>query len=161
MEFQDLTARFSQDTRHQQKAIFSSLFILGNRLQTLFDSHIPELSLKQFMLLTIARQWDSVLTFTQLGELLGCSRQNIKKLAEALERKGFVTIQQSPRDTRAMCVVPTERTGDYFTRVFPIHEQELSLLFNGYSPEEVAELFRLLTKLYNGIDRLERSIDHG
>ena len=37
MEFQDLTARFSQDTRRQQKAIFSSLFLLGNRLQTLLD----------------------------------------------------------------------------------------------------------------------------
>lgn len=35
--------------------IKSALFIAGNKLQTLFDNHIPEVSLKQFMLLSIVR----------------------------------------------------------------------------------------------------------
>ena len=52
----------------------------------IFDSRIPALSLKQFMLLSVARQAGEPMTFTQLGALLGCSRQNIKQLAEALEK---------------------------------------------------------------------------
>ena len=99
MNLDDLTAKFSSSTENQRKAIFSTLFIAGNKLQTLFDNYIPEVSLKQFMLLSIVRQSKEPLTFTQLGNLLGCSRQNIKKLANVLMKKGFITIQQSPHDT--------------------------------------------------------------
>ena len=51
MNLDDLTKKFSSSTANQRKAIFSTLFIAGNKLQTLFDNHIPEVSLKQFMLL--------------------------------------------------------------------------------------------------------------
>ena len=74
MEINNLINKFSDSTENQQKAIFNSLFIIGNKLQTLFDNHIPEISLKQFMLLSIIRQSKEYLTFTQLGNLLGCSR---------------------------------------------------------------------------------------
>lgn len=155
MEIQTLTQRFSHTTGDQEKAIFSSLFILGNRLQTLFDSHIPALSLKQFMLLSLVRQAREPLTFTQLGELLGCSRQNVKKLAGALEKKGFVTLTQSPRDVRAMCICPTGKVEDYFQTEFSGPQRELGYLFEGYSPQEVETLFLLLTRLYAGVDALE------
>lgn len=156
MELQDLIFRFSQDTEHRQKAVFSSLFILTNRLQTLFDSRIPELSLKQFMVLSVARQADAPMTLTQLGRLLGCSRQNIKKLAEALEKKGFAVIERSPRDVRAVCLRPTPRAETYFQQEFSPYQVQLSTLFSVYTPEETAELFRLLSKLYEGVDRLEQ-----
>ena len=64
-------------------------------MQTIFDKNIPELSLKQFMLLSVARQSEKPLTFTGLGNLLGCSRQNVKKLADVLLKKGFIDIRQS------------------------------------------------------------------
>ena len=41
MEYDDLIRRFSHSTEQRQKAIFSTLFIVGNRLQTIFDSRIP------------------------------------------------------------------------------------------------------------------------
>ena len=66
MNLDDLTKRFSSSTENQRKAIFSTLFIAGNKLQTLFDNHIPEVSLKQFMLLSIIRQSKEQLTFTQM-----------------------------------------------------------------------------------------------
>ena len=84
LRIQELITRFSDTRENQQKAVFSTLFIAGNRLQTVFDNHIPEISLKQFMLLSIVRQSPEQLTFTQLGDILGCSRQYIKKLADAL-----------------------------------------------------------------------------
>lgn len=162
MELNDLIERFSDTTEHRQKAIFSTLFIAGNRLQTLFDNHIPELSLKQFMLLSMVRQSGGQLTFTQLGTLLGCSRQNIKKLANALEKKGFITIQPSSNDTRASCICPTEKVAAYFENEFYTYQEELTYLFAVYSEEEITTLFTLLTKLYAGIDNLEqKSINSG
>ncbi len=158
MKFGDLAARFSDTTENQRKAIFSTLFITGNKLQTLFDNHIPKVSLKQFMLLSIVRQSKEPLTFTQLGHSLGCSRQNIKKLADVLEKKGFITIQQSPLDTRAMCICPTEKVNSYFQNEFLEYQEELKYLFEVYTEEEIETLFTLLSRLYAGIENLEKRI---
>ena len=156
MNLDELTIKFSSSTEKQRKAIFSTLFIAGNKLQTLFDNHIPGVSLKQFMLLSIVRQSKEQLTFTQLGDLLGCSRQNIKKLANVLMKKGFITIQQSPHDIRAMCICPTEKVSDYFANDFLEYQKELKYLFEVYTDEEIETLFILLSKLYAGIENLEK-----
>lgn len=156
MELNDLITRFSNTTENQRKAIFSTLFIAGNKLQTLFDKNIPEVSLKQFMLLSMVRQSKEQLTFTQLGNLLGCSRQNIRKLADVLVKKGFITIGQSPSDTRAMCICPTEKVNDYFQNDFSKYQDELKYLFEVYTDKEIETLFMLLSKLYTGIENLEK-----
>ena len=156
MDLDNLIAKFSNSTENQSKAIFSTLFIAGNKLQTLFDNRIPKVSLKQFMLLSIIKQSKEQLTFTQLGNLLGCSRQNIKKLADVLMKKGFITIQQSPHDIRAMCICPTEKVSDYFANDFLEYQKELKYLFEVYTDEEIETLFILLSKLYAGIENLEK-----
>lgn len=158
MELNDLILKFSDTAENQTKAIFSTLFITGNRLQTLFDNHIPEISLKQFMLLSIVRQSKEHLTFTQLGNLLGCSRQNIKKIADVLIKKGFITIQPNPYDTRAMCIYPTEKVNTYFQNEFSEYQAELKYLFEVYTEQEIKTLFTLLSKLYTGIENLENRI---
>lgn len=156
MEINNLIKRYSNSTENQYKAIFSTLFIAGNRLQTVFDNNIPEISLKQFMLLTMVRQSKEQLTFTQLGRLLGCSRQNIKKLALALEKKGFVVIKPCESDTRASSIYPTEKLADYFDTVFVTYQKKLSYLFEVYTNDEAAQLFELMMKFYDGIENLER-----
>ena len=105
MQITDLIRRFQGTREKQEKAVFSTLCIAENRLQTVFDKSSPDITLKQFMLLTMVRQSKDRLTFTQLGKLLGCSRQNIKKLAAVLEQKGFVTILQNTDDKRAAWLV--------------------------------------------------------
>ena len=156
MNIDELVKKYSSSTENQRKAIFSTIFIAGNKLQTLFDSHIPEISLKQFMLLSIVRQSKEQLTFTQLGNLLGCSRQTIKQLADVLMKKGFITIQQSPHDTRAMCICPTEKVNDFFSNDFFDYQEKLKYLFEVYTDKEIETLFTLLSRLYAGIENLEK-----
>lgn len=158
MNIEELILRFSDTSEQQERAIFSSLFILGNRLQTLFDNHIKDISLKQFMLLSLIRNSKEELTFTQLGNLLGCSRQNVKKLACALEEKGFINIMKSSSDARALSARVTKKTKEYWEKEFLKHQQELSFLFEVYTREEIAMLFQLLMKLYSGIDHLEGKV---
>ncbi len=158
MEINQLIQRFSKGAENQKKAIFSTLFIAGNRLQTLFDKRIPKVSLKQFMLLSVVRQSGEPLTLTQLGNLLGCSRQNVKKLADALMKKGFVTVLQPPGDTRAVRIAPTEQADCYFQKEFSNYQEELNYLFDVYTEDEIQALFRLLSKMYAGIENLEQHV---
>jgi len=108
------------------------------------------------MLLSIIKQSKEQLTFTQLGNLLGCSRQNIKKLADALMKKGFITIQPSPQDARAMCICPTEKVNDFYSNDFSEYQQDLKYLFEIYTDKEIETLFILLSRLYTGIENLEK-----
>ena len=71
-------------------------------------------------------------------------------------KKGFVTIQQSPHDTRAMCICPTEKVNDYFVNDFLQYQEELKYLFEIYTDKEIETLFILLSKLYAGIENLEK-----
>lgn len=158
MNVEKLIDRFSHTTEDQAKAIFSTLFIATNRLQTFFDNHIPEISLKQFMLLSIVRQSRAPQALTRLGQMLGCSRQNIKKLADALERKGFIMLRQSPQDTRAVCICATEKADEYFQTDFAKYQQELKYLFEVYTAGEIETLFHLFARLYTGIEHLEKRV---
>ena len=151
----DLITRVSTTTENQEKGIFSTLFIAGNKLQTLFDSRIPKLSLKQFMLLSILRQAKAPMTLTQLGNVLGCSRQNVKKIAAVLEKKQFVTFEKSPDDARAIRICPTLQADAYFKDEFVPYMKELKILFEVYSEEEIHTLYHLMMKMYQGIERLE------
>lgn len=159
MEIKDLIKKFSDSREKKIKAIFSSLFIAGNRLQTIFDHDVPDISLKQFMLLIMVRQSREQLTFTQLGKLLGCSRQNIKKLAYSLEKKEYVTIKQNEKDSRAAYIYPTKKMNDYFDSIFISYQNKLGYLFEIYSDDEIEQFFQLMMKLYNGIEHFERKLN--
>ena len=155
MERSELAERYSGGTPERCKAIFSTIFIVSNRLQAIFDRHIPRLTLRQFMLLSIARQSAEPLTLTKLGELLGCSRQIVKKLALALQEKGFARLRRSDEDARALTLVVTGEAEKYFTGEFARYAGELGALFSVYTEEELAELFGLMMRLYEGLDRLD------
>ena len=64
MQITDLIRRFQGTREKQEKAVFSTLCIAENRLQTVFDKSSPDITLKQFMLLTMVRQSKDRLTFT-------------------------------------------------------------------------------------------------
>lgn len=156
MELQDLITRFSSSRELQVKAIFSSLFIVGNKLQTFFDNDASEVTLKQFMLLTMIHQSKKPLTFTQLGSLLGCSRQNIKKIAQVLEQKGYVNIKKSEIDSRASCLEPTKKMNSYFDEVALLHTKQLQGIFCLYSDEEIEQLFSLFMKMHQSMEFIEK-----
>lgn len=158
MEINDLINKFSDTPEKQCKAIFNTLFIVTNKLQTTFDQHIPDITLKQFMLLTLIKQSSQPLILTQLGELLGCSRQNVKKLATILEKKGFVKIKSNQFKTKGVLIEPTKKMKDYFNNDFVKFEAELKYLFANYTKEEINQLFILMMKLYPGINNLKEKI---
>ncbi|MGO0862648.1 MarR family transcriptional regulator, partial [Clostridioides difficile] len=70
MQIKNMIKNFSGERNNEVRGIFSSIFILQNRLQTIFDKTDEHLTLKQFMLLTMVKYADEKTTFTYLGKLL-------------------------------------------------------------------------------------------
>ncbi len=117
--------------------------------------------MKQWLLLAMVEACPEPKTLTRVATLMGCSRQNVKKLALALEAKGFVKLEQGSR--HSLQVVLTDKAAAYNEQISPRHAQALRLIFADFSSEEVDQLFGLYRKLYAGIERVEnyaREIQH-
>ena len=73
-------------------------------------------------------------------------------------KKGVITIHQSPHDTRAMCICPTEKVNDFYKNDFSEYQEKLKYLFEVYTDQEIETLFTLLSRLYAGIENLEKKV---
>ena len=145
--------QFNCDTTHRMQAIFSSIFVLQNRMQTAGEKLQTKISMKQWLLLAMTACCPEPRTLTNIGNLMGCSRQNVKKLALALEKKGFVHLQLSSNNS--VLVELTEDVQRYAEEIGERQMKALSLLFSDFSEEEIGQLFFLYSKLYTGLERVE------
>jgi DNA-binding MarR family transcriptional regulator len=107
------------------------------------------------VLIMVKQVPEKVLDLTSCGELLGCSRQNIKKLAVALEKKELITISRNKKDRRRTDLCLTEKGESYFQSVAKLHDEALHSIFEGYTDDEITNFFIILMKLYSGVENLE------
>lgn len=139
--------------QHRMQAIFSSIFILQNRMQTAGEKIQDQISMKQWLLLTMTECCPEPHTLTNLGTLMGCSRQNVKKLALALEKQGYVRFIFG--DNNSVLVETTDKAAEYSHKMGKRHAQTLQLLFNNFTEEEIQQLFHLYSKLFMGVESVE------
>lgn len=160
MDFKTLEQQFSANSLMMKQAIFASFFIQQNKLQTACDKLDEEITMKQWLLLAMAGTSKEPLTLTQLGKLMGCSRQNVKKLALALEKKKFLKLQKNEKDNRATCLLFDEKMDEYAMKVGSMQMDVLKLLFENFSEEEIQQYFNCTMKLYDGIEKVEEYVTH-
>lgn len=151
--WKDLFEKYNLSTLHRKQAIFSSIFVMQNRLQTAGEKIQTKISMKQWLLLAMLETCNEECTLTNLGKLMGCSRQNIKKLATALEKKGFIHFFNG--DNNSIQISITEKAELYAKEMGQRHEKVLQLLFEDFDENEIKQLFNLYIKLCTGIERVE------
>jgi DNA-binding MarR family transcriptional regulator len=151
--FDELFEKFNCDTMHRMQAIFSSIFVLQNRMQTAGDKIQTQISMKQWLLLAMTDSSPEPRTLTNIGNFMGCSRQNVKKLALSLESKGFVRMLSGGNNS--VCIELTEKVTEYNKEIGLQQMQALKVLFADFSEEEILQLFKLYAKLYAGVERVE------
>ena len=149
-----LFEEYGRDREHRMQAIFSSIFVLQNRMQTAGEKIQTQISMKQWLLLAMTGCCPEPKTLTNIGNLMGCSRQNIKKLAAALEKKGFVRLLAGANNS--VYIELTNKVNAYAKEMGERHLQVLKLLFADFSEKEIERLFHLYAKLYRGIERVEK-----
>ena len=110
-------------------------------------------------MLIMTVQYKNPPTLSQLSEVLGCSRQNVKKIALTLEKKGYINLVRGEKDGRALAVKLTIKTKEYFETSNNKQMKALETVFSKLNEDEIRDLFKLLIKLYGGIEKLEKEVD--
>jgi len=153
----ELYEQYGKTTMTQMQAIFASIFILQNRFQTAYEKEQDDLTIKQWLLLTIIQVCPEPHTLTNIGHYMWCSRQNTKQLAMALSKKGYVRLVLGANNS--VNIELTEKSAEYEKKMEGKHAEILNLLFSDFNEEEISFFYQLYNKLYTGVERIERGIN--
>ena len=139
----------------KKKLLFSGVFVQENRLHAIMDRYLKEITCKQWLVLVVADAFDAPPDLSALAKMLGCTRQNIKKLAVSLETAGYAALEQSEKDARSVCVRITKKGRKIINNSKNLEEKVHRALFRDFSEREIEQYFRLSGKMMNGFGYLE------
>ena len=137
-----------------KKLIFAGVFIQENKLHAIFDRY-NEMSSKQWLLMAVSASFDAPPDLTTLAGAMGCSRQNVKKLAVNLEKAGYIKLAKSDADARALCVKMTEKGMKFAEYMADVTDDVHAAMFGEFTEEEIRKYYQLSIKLMHGINHLE------
>lgn len=137
------------DRTEKEEYIIGCVSLLSNKLSQAGDTIFPDITFKQWFLLMMISKMEpeQEKNINSISEVVGTSRQNIKKMLISLETKGYVVIEKSVHDLRALKVELTDKTYQYFLENSNIAAQQANQLFKQFSHDEINCLIRNLQKL--------------
>lgn len=132
----------------KEEFIIGSISLLSNKITLFGDTIFPDITFKQwFLLMMISKMECQDKNLNSIAEVVGTTRQNVKKLLVPLENKGYVTIGKSKNDARALNVELTEKTYQYFDENNEPTANEANKLFSPFSITEIDCFVYTLEKL--------------
>lgn len=138
-------------------ALFGLLFAFMNRLQAAGDSFYEEITVKQFFLLACMNLFpDEAPTANQMAETMGCSRQNVKEILNALTKKGIVVLRQDEKDKRKQRIFLTEKQKQLAAKYQQKEMEFMQLLYKGVSDEEIRSVYTIISKMENNIKEVNK-----
>lgn len=132
----------------KEEYIIGSISLLSNKITLMGDSILPDITFKQwFLLMMISKIELQEKNLNSIAEVVGTTRQNVKKMLVPLENKGYVHITKSKSDARALNVQLTHKTYEYFADNNDPTAKETNKLFSAFSMTELDDFVVSLNKL--------------
>jgi len=144
------------DILDKQKYLFANFFLLANKLQVIGDFHLANdgITTKQWFLILIISQFkEKPPMITDVANLMGTSRQNVKQLALKLEEKGFLNIEKDKEDSRTLRLKLTEKNQWFWERRQEKDCNFIMDIFKCLSAEEINMMYQGFNKLLNEINK--------
>jgi DNA-binding MarR family transcriptional regulator len=128
--------------------IFRLLLVIGQEMRTRMDEVLRRdgLTTQQAALITVVEAMTSP-SLTQAAAELGTTHQNLRQVADALVRKGFLEIVPDAGDGRVRRLVTTAKSDAYWRQRSPADDERVLGWFDAFTPGEVETLFDLLWAL--------------
>ena len=131
-----------------QFGLFGLLFAFMNRLQAAGDSFYEEISCKQWFLLACMNLYgDNAPTANELAEIVGCSRQNVKEILNALVKKEILILKQDDNDKRKQRIYLTQKQKRLAKKYQNKEMDFLKLLYKGISDDEIKNVFQIISRM--------------
>jgi len=140
-----------------QKYIFGSIFLLANKLQVIGDKYMGTdgMTTKQWFLTAIISQFgENPPTLSEVADLMGSSRQNVKQLALKLQEKKFLKIEQDEQDARALRLKLTKISIDFWGKRENKDNQFIKDLFEDFSQEDIEIIAKGFKKFFEKIEKI-------
>lgn len=138
--------------------LFGSFFLLANRLQTMGDAYLPEITMKQWLLLMMVRTLhDKEPCVSEVASYTGSSRQNVRKMLDSLAARGYVELRPGTRDKRNVSVHLTDHARRFFAAFETRGNSFLEQLFRGVSSDTLKTGQQLFETLFENVERMEEA----
>ena len=127
---------------------FRLVVLLAQRLRTLMDQQLrPDgLTTQQAALISVVDAIGEP-SVSQAAAALATTHQNVKQIADALARKGFLEITRDADDARVRRLTTTRKSRSTWRRRSAADQQLVLDWFSALSREEAETLFELLLRL--------------
>ncbi len=131
---------------------FRLVLVLAQRLRTLMDQRLSAdgLTTQQAVLITIVEALGRP-TLTQAAAAMGSTHQNVRQVAAALERKGFLVLEPDDADRRVKRLRVTARSAEYWPGRSLADQRHVLDWFSGLSAAEAGQLFDLLLRVHERV----------
>ena len=87
---------------------YVNIFICANRLQTLMDRGMEDITAKQWLALTVMEIFPDPPTLKELSEISGVTHQSMRQIVDRLEERGLLEVRRDETDGRAIRLVKTK-----------------------------------------------------
>lgn len=94
------------------------------------------------------------LSVSDIGRVMGISRQAVQRTADLLVGKGLVEYRDNPAHRRAKLVVLTDAGRAAMSAIGPHHARHAALLAEAMGAEELAGAIAAMTKLSEVLDKI-------
>lgn len=126
--------------------------LLDNRNKMLKDRGINDTLFTALMTLD-ARENQSIQP-SELSSALGSSRTNATRIADELEKRGWIERKESDSDRRCLYLHLTQQGYDFLCEVLPPQHESLKHLWSVLSSEEQQQLEMISRKLLHRLDEM-------
>lgn len=127
---------------------FRLILLLAQELRTLMDQQLrpDNLTTQQAALISVV---DAIgrPSLSQAAAALATTHQNVKQIAEALARKGFLEIVRDEQDGRIRRLATTRRSHHTWRRRMTADQELVLAWFSALTRREAQTLFALLLRL--------------
>lgn len=145
----------SEEIIRKKVDMFAYFFLITQRMQYVTDQVFQRdgLTTKQWLVsLAIEQGFEYPPSLSEVADMLSSSHQNIRQIANKLEKKGFLEYSKDPEDRRVLRLRLTYKSKEYFESKSDEHLGYVLDIFNGFSDEKIADFHDHIMNLYKHLD---------
>lgn len=144
------------DILDRQKYIFGALFLLANKMQVMGDQYLGKqgMTTKQWLLTMMISQFGEYSpTLSEVSDMMGSSRQNVKQLAIKLQEKEFIKLERDQEDGRVLRLLLTAKCYEFWAKREEQDNLFIRKLFEAIGEEDLDAISRSFDKLFARLEQ--------